>query len=178
MQAYVFGNHTGEPPTHLVGQTFGGVTVQSMSPLEGAERTLFTKLHVDNPQTLEQTRSSDDPVGGLVNDAQVILGCHTPDCSDLVGNIESRISYVGREHRYAHFILCDATDALDHLPDYERELGPDRMAAATDGKGHVVIEITGDDPDELSAIAARITDHPAISSASIYRSKDLVRAPQ
>src|SRR5438270_1278384 len=178
MQAYVFGHHTGEPPTHLVGQTYGGVTVQSMTALEGAEHTLFTKLHLDNPQTLSEPRSSDDPVGDLVNDAQVILGCHSPDCMDVVANIESRISFIGREHRYATFILCNSDGVLEHLPDYERELGPDRIAAVTDGKGHVVIELTGDDADELSAVAAQVTDHPAIRSASIYRSKDLVRAPQ
>jgi len=178
MQAYVFGNHTGEPPTHLVGKTYGGVTVQSMAPLEGADRTLFTKLHMDNVQALSEPRTADDPVSDLVNDAEVILGCHTQDCMDLIGNVESRISFVGRDQPYAHFIVCDAADVLDHLPEYEQQFGPDRMAAATDGKGHVVIEITGDNPDELSAIAARMTEHPAIRSASIYRSKDLVRAPQ
>lgn len=180
MQAYVFGNHTGAAPTHLVGQTFGGVTVQSMTALEGVEHTLFTKLQVENPQALSETMSttSDDPVGSLVNDAQVILGCTTPDCMDVVSNIESRISFIGREHLCATFILCDTSAVLDHLPDYERELGPGRIAAATDGQGHVVIEITGDDPEELSAVAARITDHPAINTANIYRSKGLVRAPQ
>ena len=180
MQAYVFGNHTGAAPTHLVGQTFGGVTVQSMTALEGAERTLFTKLQVENPQVLSETMSSssDNPLGVVVNDAEVILGCTSPDCMDTVSNIEGRISFIGREHLYATFIVCNTSAVLDHLPDYERELGADRIAAATDGKGHVVIEITGDDADELSAVAARIADHPAINTASIYLSRDLVRAPQ
>jgi hypothetical protein len=178
MQAYVFGRHDGEPPTHLVGQTFGGVTVQSMTALEGVDHTLFTKLHVDNPAALSTPMSGEDPVGDIVNDAMVILGCHSPDCSDLIANIESRISFIGREHAYFCFILCDVVGALDHLPEHERDLGTDRIAAATDGNGRVVIEIAGDDPDELTARAARITHHPAIRSASIYLSRDLVRAPQ
>jgi len=181
MQAYVFGRHTGEPPTHLVGKTYRGITVQSMTALEGAEHTLFTKLHVDNPQVLDAPMSSsepDDPVGDIINDAQVILGCHSPDCMDLIANIESRISFIGGSHPYFCFMLCDVGDVLDHLPEYERELGPDRIAAATDGNGKVIIEIAGDNPEELAATAARITDHPAVRSASIYLSRDLVRAPQ
>lgn len=178
MQAYVFGRHSGEPPTHLVGKTYGGVTVQSMTALEGAEHTLFTKLHVENPQLLSAPMSTHDPVGTLVEDAEVILGCHSPDCMDVIGHIQSRISFIGGAHPFFCFMLCDVADALDHLPDFERELGPDRIAAATDGNGAVIVEIAGDDPDELAAIAARITNHPAVRSASIYLSRDLVRAPQ
>lgn len=178
MQAYVFGTHSGEAPTHLVGQTYGAVTVQSMTALEGAEHTLFTKLHLADPLALSQPMSGEDPVGDIVNDARVILGCTSPDCTDVVGNIESRISFIGGPHRYFCFILCDIGDRLDHLPDHERELGPDRIAAATDGNGNAIIEIAGDDPDELCARAAEIANHPAVRSASIYLSRDLVRAPQ
>lgn len=178
MQAYVFGRHTGEPPTHLVGKTYGGVTVQSMTALEGAEHTLFTKLHLPSAQALSTPMSSDDPVGDIVNDAYVILGCHSPDCMDVIANIEGRISFIGGSHPYFCFILCDVADVLDHLPEYEQQLGPDRIAAATDGNGNVIVEIAGDDLDELRATAARITDHPAVRSASVYLSRDLVRAPQ
>jgi hypothetical protein len=108
----------------------------------------------------------------------VILGCHSPDCMDVIKNIESRISFIGRDKPYYCFIVCDITDVLDHLPEHERELGPDAIAAATNGKGKAVIEIAGDDLDELRARAARIADHPAIRSANIYLSRDLVRAPQ
>jgi len=179
MQAYVFGQHTGEPPTHLVGNTYGGITVQSMTALEGAEHTLFTKLHLTDPLALSQPMSGEqDPIDEIVNDARVILGCTSPDCSDLIGNIVSRISFIGGQHLYFSFILCDIDDRLDHLPDHELELGSDRIAAATDGNGNAIIEIAGDDLDELAARAAQIADHPAIRNASIYLSRDLVRAPQ
>ena len=178
MQAYVFGRHTGEPPLHLVGTTHDGVTVQAMTALEGAEHTLFTKLHVENAAVLSEPRSVDDPVGQIIDDATITLGCTSPDCNDLIGNIVSRVAFIGTGHPYFAFILCQADGALDHLLAYERQLGPNRIAAATDGKGRVIVEIAGDDPDELAELAARITDHTAIRDARIYLSKDLVRVPQ
>ncbi|MBV9097558.1 MAG: hypothetical protein JO079_05845 [Frankiaceae bacterium] len=178
MQAYVFGNHTGEPPTHLVGNSYDGVTVQSMTALEGAERTLFTKLHLDNEQVLSAPRSADDPVTDLVTDAQVIVGCHSPDCLDKLGNIESRVAFIGIGKEYYCFIVGKADDALKHLPIHAEQLGPDRIAAATDGKGNVLVELAGDDLDELRSRAVQIADHPAMRAASIYVSRGMVRAPR
>lgn len=178
MQAYVFGRHTGEPPLHLVGTTHDGVTVQAMTALEGAEHTLFTKLHVENAAVLSEPRSVDDPIGQIVDDATITLGCTSPDCDGLIGDIVSRVAFIGTGHSYFAFMLCHADGPLDHLRDYEKLVGPNRIAAATDGKGRVILELAGDDPEELAELAARITDHPAIRDARIYRSKDLVRVPQ
>ena len=176
MQAYVFGRHDGEPPTHLVGKTFDGVTVQSMTALEGPGHTLFSKLHLDNEQLLSEPA---DPVGDLLGDAEVLLGCHDPDCMGLVANIEGRISFIGRDEPYYCFVLCRVSGGvLDHLPAHAQQLGPDRIAAVTDGNGRALIEIAGDDAEELSVRAAQIASHPSISDARIYLSRDLVRAPQ
>jgi hypothetical protein len=178
MYAYVFGRHNGQPPTNLVGTTFRGVTVQSMTALEGPAHTLFTKLHLTDASALSRPMSGEDPLGEVVDDAEVMIGCESVDCSGLVGNIVSRISFIGADHVYFCFILCDIDGPLTHLPAHEQEVGPDRIAAATDGKGRALIELAGDDQDELLARAARITDHPAIRMAGIYLSRDLVRAAQ
>jgi hypothetical protein len=100
MHAYVFGRHEGEPPTHLVGQTFGGVTVQSMTALDGPEHTLFTKLHAADGATFSQPMSLVEPLGTLVKDGEVTVHCDSPDCAKLVGDIVSRISFIGREDDY------------------------------------------------------------------------------
>ena len=146
MNIYVFGQVAGDLPTHLVGRGEPGSRIRAVTRLEGPDHNVFVAIEAADLADADTHMS-------VLAEQQVTPGvslpsCEDPLCLDQILNIFSRISVILVEELIA-FILLEIKEALHRLHDVQEALGTDKVAAATDGKGLVAVQITGSDRAEL-----------------------------
>lgn len=184
MDAYALTRATGELPWHQVGRGEPGNRVRAMAQLDGPDHDVFVALEVPHGDAIREhldasffayaqadAEVSTDPTV----DPTQIVPCLSDDCMCLIPGVFGRVSFIGEPDSNYAFVLADVDGPLSVLAEIAEELGPDRVAAVTDGQ-RVLVELVGSDRAELDTYAQRLTSFSAVRSSTVSFSKGISRA--
>lgn len=150
MDAYVLGTHTGDLPTHILGDAGSG-RVRAMSQLEGAPHSIFAAVEGDSPEALEDALAAVRGAG--VADAVALT--LNPEADD-VGTIIINLIHVPARippWELLVFVYLEAELILETLEAAVEALGAENVAVASDGQGRVLIELGGPNASAVQATA-------------------------
>jgi len=152
MDAYVFGTHEGDLPTHVLGAAGSG-RVRVMGQLEGAPHTVFVGIEGESHDALDE---ADAAVRGS-GVADAVSFRPDPNASAALPLIIHMPAKIPPWLRIIIiFLEAEAIEAAI-LAGHEA-LGPDGIAVATDGQGRYLVELGGDDAAAVELAAAAFAD--------------------
>jgi hypothetical protein len=152
MDAYILGRHEGDLPSHLLAQGEPGNRVRAIARLEGPDHDVFYALEAPDQQSLDSLVQAITVAGS--NPASVLPACALIHCKGAIANVRGP-SYLPPWPTYV-FEWFDADTAAEAIQLAVDSLGEDAVAAATDGQGHILIELAGPDEDLIRATMALI----------------------
>ena len=140
MDAYVLGTHSGDLPTHILGDAGSG-RVRAMGQLEGAPHTVYVAIEGDTPEALEEAIAVVRGAG-IADEVGLTLN---PESGDEVMALPFVIHFPSRmpPPEVMIFIYVQADGVVEALQEAVDSLGADGVAVASDGEGRVLVELGG-----------------------------------
>jgi hypothetical protein len=177
MDAYVFGRHEGDLPTHLVGTGEPGNRIRAMARLNEGEHDVFYALEGESHDDIDRHISSLEEAGTT---ADVVLRPH--DESAVVLGLpplpQPPLPMWLPPFPFLCLIVAEVEDVGRTVGTLVEQLGPEGIAIWRGEDGHYLIEAGADDRDRLEAAieAASAPDDFVTKSRLLTSGDDMVRA--
>jgi hypothetical protein len=142
MNAYVMGQHDGALPTHLLNGGREGNRVRAIGRLDGPSHDIYLALEVPDVATFDAYLEAIETAGTVVHRAMVAAAA--PEIPHALDGVPHGPSWI-RAFTHITFTWYDADvieEAAHAAIPYVSYAG---IAAATDNKGHIVVELGHDD---------------------------------
>jgi hypothetical protein len=159
MDAYILGTHEGDLPIHLLKEGEPGNRIRAMARLEGPVHNVFYALEAPDEMSVDSLTTTVGSSGTTPQKSMVV--CLRPPCLVTVGGGPGRPnpnpSYVPWAEMYV-FHLFEAETAADAVRAARASLGEDAVAAATDGNGRIMVELSSNDATALDSASAALCE--------------------
>jgi hypothetical protein len=167
---YVFGKHTGDLPTHLVGQGDPDNQVRAMVRLDGPDHDVFYALIVREEQEQQDTEAHLSVLSEAgTTESQPFNPClGNPTCEEVVAYIGGKVTFMP-PYRCLLFILVEADGTLEVLRELVDDLGEEAVAAVTDGSGRFIVELGAEDWGPLEDAHKKLEGASNVKRASAHR---------
>ncbi|MDQ1694762.1 MAG: hypothetical protein QOJ03_115 [Frankiaceae bacterium] len=141
MDAYVFGQHDGDLPTHLVGQGIEGNRIRAMAALQGDDHNIFYALEVESLEDLDRhigqlTEAGSAAVITLVPDFDAIASgpIHVPPLPP-----PPTPAWIP-PYPWLVFVITSVEDVVGLVVKLREQLGDDAVAVWQAADGRYLIE--------------------------------------
>jgi hypothetical protein len=153
MDAYVFGTHDGDLPSHLIGAGELGNRVRAMARLDGPDHNVYYAIEAPDTAALDSHVSNLTATGTAPT--STILMCGSQPCADLLANgyqPHSLPSHLPPWEcvQFLALLLEEGVSPAEELEAARLLLGADGVAAATDGEGRVLIQLGANDTETVA----------------------------
>jgi len=177
LNAYFFGRHEGDLPTHLLRDADAEHGIFAMASLEGDQHNVYYAAAL--PETAAMSDVTNTINGSGTNVVEVVVQCVSEDCMQMVMAILGVIvpCKIPGPPEWVIFLIIEGRERLEHLEHAQQRLGRDNVAAAYDGNGRFLVELASDDVDLLDDVArsfSGLEGHRVISTHRL-RGRDLQR---
>jgi hypothetical protein len=169
LNAYFFGRHDGDLPTHLLRADGAEHGIWAMAPLEGDEHNVFYAASTPESASLGDVTGTVEGAGSSVVDT--VVQCVSEDCLRLVMEIIGIIApcKIPGPPEWVIFIIIEGREQLRHLEHAQQRLGRDNVAAAYDGDGRFLVELASDDAELLDEVTRSFSELPHHHVVSTHR---------
>lgn len=177
MNAYFFGRHDGDLPTHLLRNPGDEHGIFAMAPLTGDTHTVYYAASIPESASPGDIVGTVEGAGSSVE--EVIIACVSETCLALIMAVLEIVGpcRIPGPPEWVVFLILEGRERLSHLEHAVEQLGHANVAAAYDGDGRFLVELASDDEallDDVVQSFGNLPDH-RVASTHRLRGRDLQR---
>lgn len=177
MNAYFFGRHSGDLPTHLLRNPGDEHGIFAIAPLTGGTHDVYYAASIPESASPGDIVGTVEGAGTTVE--EVIVECVSDTCLALVMAILEIAGpcRIPGPPEWVVFLILEGRERLTHLQHAVEQLGAANVAAAYNGDGRFLVELASDDQAVLDEVVRSFENLPGhrVTSTHRLRGRDLQR---